>query len=263
MDGYVDAVPLGVLHSGRQFYCRIREDVDHALFVRSSDMMIHETTSGPFRREETGFAPRAPDGSDAEAAYQYAKRFIQMEVPSRPMLHMEMVTTEVYQAKYQIVSLGKREIDFLKEKVPHSPRNRVRLCIHENMAHELHEMVVVYMDQTYVRPNRHFRKDESMHILEGEADFYFFDDNVDLDNKITSIIDDNPLRQGRYSPGHHIPIESSVVLQQSPNSITIILAWRFAEMIIQKNRSYIAVGGKFIVPLPEFAVISKTNAKLS
>lgn len=37
----------------------------------------------------------------------------------------------------------------------------------------------------------------------------------------------------------------------------IILAWRFADVIIQKQNEFLKHGGAFIVPLPELKVIKK------
>jgi cupin fold WbuC family metalloprotein len=39
---------------------------------------------------------------------------------------------------------------------------------------------VVYTGMTYVRANLHMGKDESLHILEGEADFIFFDNHGNI-----------------------------------------------------------------------------------
>lgn len=69
------------------------------------------------------------------------------------------------------------------------------------------------------------------------------------------IIDDNPIRQNRFSPGHHIPILSSQVLADQKPDYVIILAWRFADMIIKRNQVYLDRGGHFIVPLPELRVV--------
>lgn len=65
------AVPLGPYGSRRSFYCRIPQGVYHALVVESPVMLIHEITSGPFQREDTVFAPWAPDESD-QGARAYA-----------------------------------------------------------------------------------------------------------------------------------------------------------------------------------------------
>lgn len=74
---------------------------------------------------------------------------------------------------------------------------------------------------------------------------------------VTCIIDDSPVKQGLYSPGLHIPVVSSAVLEESPPDYLLILAWNFAESIMENHRSYLEQGGKFIVPLPELRIIAK------
>lgn len=80
---------------------------------------------------------------------------------------------------------------------------------------------------------------------------YHFDLGGDLD----FIVDDNPVRQCRYSPGHHIPVFSSSAIEARRPDYIVILAWRFADMIIQKNQKFVERGGRFIVPLPEVRVV--------
>ena len=71
------------------------------------------------------------------------------------------------------------------------------------------------------------------------------------------LIDDNLAKQGRFSPGLHLPVVSSSVLcERSSPDYVIILAWRFAETIIIKNKSYLEGGGYFIIPVPEFNLIT-------
>jgi SAM-dependent methyltransferase len=79
--------------------------------------------------------------------------------------------------------------------------------------------------------------------------------HFDLGAVMRFIIDDNPIRQNRYSPGHHIPIVSSKVLTQEKPDYIIILAWRFADLIINRNQDYLKQGGHFIIPLPELRVV--------
>ena len=68
------------------------------------------------------------------------------------------------------------------------------------------------------------------------------------------IVDDNPLKQGLYSPGRHISIvSSSEIEKQSPNFL-LVLAWNFADAIISNNQSYQKKGGQFVVPLPKVEV---------
>jgi len=64
------------------------------------------------------------------------------------------------------------------------------------------------------------------------------------------IVDDNPLKQGMYSPGMHIPVLPSSALYERNPDATIILAWNFAEPIIARHAAYQRAGGQFIIPLP-------------
>ena len=76
---------------------------------------------------------------------------------------------------------------------------------------------------------------------------YHFGIGADL---IDFIVDDSPLKQGLYSPGMHIPVvPSSMIDQRKPDDI-VILAWNFAVPIMQKNRDFTESGGQFIIPLP-------------
>ena len=79
------------------------------------------------------------------------------------------------------------------------------------------------------------------------------------------IVDDSPLKQGLYTPGTHIPVVNSRKLNSSPKpDYILILAWNFADSIIQKLSNFAESGGKFIIPVPKPSVyqdprfISKT-----
>ncbi|MBI2480932.1 MAG: cupin fold metalloprotein, WbuC family, partial [Planctomycetia bacterium] len=52
-------------------FVRLAPQVFHTLIVRSEYLMFHETTRGPFRREDTVFADWAPAESEADLARQY------------------------------------------------------------------------------------------------------------------------------------------------------------------------------------------------
>src|SRR3989338_2671222 len=108
------------------------------------------------------------------------------------MLQTKAISKEVYVADERIVNLGAKEIEFLKSQVYQNERKRVRLCAHKNVEDKLHEMFVVYVKETYVRSNKHIKKEESLHIIEGAADFVFFDE----EGNITNVV---PL--GNYSSG--------------------------------------------------------------
>ena len=64
------------------------------------------------------------------------------------------------------------------------------------------------------------------------------------------IVDDNPLKQGLYTPATHIPIYSAQALYEKKPDYVLILAWNFAEPIMGMHRRYQEQGGQFIVPMP-------------
>jgi SAM-dependent methyltransferase len=72
-----------------------------------------------------------------------------------------------------------------------------------------------------------------------------------LGSALDFIVDDNPLADAIIGPGHRIPIVPPAVLDERKPPLTIVLAWRYAASIKEKNASYIRNGGQFLVPLPE------------
>jgi hypothetical protein len=69
------------------------------------------------------------------------------------------------------------------------------------------------------------------------------------------IVDDDPRRQGLYSPGYHIPVVAKAALSEKKPDYVVVLAWQYAAPIMTKNEAYSAAGGKFIVPLPVLKVV--------
>lgn len=65
------------------------------------------------------------------------------------------------------------------------------------------------------------------------------------------IVDSVPYKQGKYSPGMHIPIFPENKLSEDNPDYALVLAWNFAEEIKRKNTEFRKRGGKFIIPIPE------------
>jgi SAM-dependent methyltransferase len=80
---------------------------------------------------------------------------------------------------------------------------------------------------------------------------YFFD----LGGALSFLVDDNPVRQGRFTPGHHIPVLPPDALYDRRPDDALLLAWRYAEPIVKKHAAYKQAGGRFILPLPEIAFV--------
>lgn len=75
-----------------------------------------------------------------------------------------------------------------------------------------------------------------------------------LGDALDFIVDDSPLKQGLYTPGHHIPVLSSSALRERDVKRVLILAWNFADSIIERNRDLLEKGCEFITPLPMLKV---------
>ena len=77
-----------------------------------------------------------------------------------------------------------------------------------------------------------------------------------LTNKIIKyIIDDNIYKQDYYTPGLHIPIKSSNILNIDKIDYIIILSWNFTEEILKKLDEYRKFGVRIIIPFPEIQII--------
>ncbi len=62
--GVLQTINLGPHSSGHSFYYRMPADQFHTLIIMSDWFIFHETTTGPFDRSKTIFAPWSPDESD-------------------------------------------------------------------------------------------------------------------------------------------------------------------------------------------------------
>lgn len=80
---------------------------------------------------------------------------------------------------------------------------------------------------------------------------YFFN----LGDTIKALYDDNLLRCNLFSPGHHIPVLSSEEIYKEDPDYVVILAWRYAEVIIKKHETFLKQKGHFILPLPDVTII--------
>lgn len=68
-------------------------------------------------------------------------------------------------------------------------------------------------------------------------------------NTLQYVSDTTPFKQGKYTPGTHIPVVTEGVFHSNPPDCSLLLAWNYADLIKEKERSYIENGGVFIHPL--------------
>jgi SAM-dependent methyltransferase len=73
-------------------------------------------------------------------------------------------------------------------------------------------------------------------------------------------VDRNPYKHGRYTPGMYIPIKPVEEIDAARPDYILILPWNLKQEILEQMRHVGAWGGKFIVPIPEIAVIDPGEA---
>lgn len=69
------------------------------------------------------------------------------------------------------------------------------------------------------------------------------------------IADRNEMKHGMYSPGMHIPVVSPERIREDPPDYLVILAWNFAEEIMEQQAGFVEDGGRFVLPIPETRVV--------
>lgn len=65
-------------------------------------------------------------------------------------------------------------------------------------------------------------------------------------NLIPFVVDDSPLKAGKFSPGMHIPIVTKEYLTEHKPDVLIVFAWEYITDIMKKTNN----GYKYVIPIP-------------
>jgi SAM-dependent methyltransferase len=68
------------------------------------------------------------------------------------------------------------------------------------------------------------------------------------------VVDKNPLKQGLFTPGTHIPIFPTEKLVEEQPDYTLLLSWNYKQEIMEQETKYRAKGGKLIIPIPRVII---------
>lgn len=75
---------------------------------------------------------------------------------------------------------------------------------------------------------------------------------------IEYISDTTPIKQGKYSPGMHIPVRSyETLLNEGYPDGLLLFAWNHKAEVMAKEASYLASGGEWITYVPQVDIIRK------
>ncbi len=83
-----------------------------------------------------------------------------------------------------------------------------------------------------------------------------------LDHSILiAAADRNPDKAGKKMVGGFVPIVTEETARKQNPDYFLVLPWFFIKEFVVREQEFLQRGGKFIVPLPEFRIIDKTNWK--
>lgn len=69
------------------------------------------------------------------------------------------------------------------------------------------------------------------------------------------VADRSTAKQGRFTPGTHLPIVRVEELALRRPDYALLLTWNFATEILQQQQGYRDMGGRFIIPIPQVQII--------
>lgn len=85
------------------------------------------------------------------------------------------LNNEVFYSNSSLPLLNKKNLNFLIKKAKKNKSHKSRICTHANKNKKLHEMFVVHTKNYNVRPHKHKFKEESLYVIEGQADLIIYD----------------------------------------------------------------------------------------
>jgi len=72
---------------------------------------------------------------------------------------------------------------------------------------------------------------------------------------IDFITDTTPIKQGKFTPGMHIPVRPYQAFKAEPPDYAVLFAWNHAEEIMAKEKAFMEAGGRWIIHVPKVQVL--------
>ena len=78
---------------------------------------------------------------------------------------------------------------------------------------------------------------------------------LDLAKYLVCVFDDQPLLDAIAGPDYNITVVASDEIYRRRPDLIVLLAWRYADLILERHQAFRDAGGRFVLPLPEVAVL--------
>ena len=175
---------------------------------------------------------------------------------------MERLEMEVFDADKTDTHGGSLRVFIQKKNGPHKKAESVKTLLREEEKAKLHELSTYTKFAEKIERNKEALnnllkslKSDGKRIAgygapaKGNTLLNYFRIGTGL---VEYIVDDSSWKQGLYTPGMHIPVVSLEHLNKNKPDYILILAWNFADSIINKISDF----DRFIIPVPIPQVVS-------
>ena len=155
---------------------------------------------------------------------------------------------EVYYTVDSKQGLDCDSVEFIRKKALQNKRKRARICTHNSLNDDIHEMIIAIAKETYVKPHKHENKCESFHMIEGSLLVVLFNEHGLIEKQILmgDFLSGNIFYYRIESGTFHtvIPYTDTVIFHETTKgpfnpADTVYASWAPDESSIEINAAYI------------------------